>query len=256
MGQLAIMLCSAATVEESFLLLNRYMYVHAPGGISRLAVEGGHAYLSYRMSSPQAAFSRQGNEYAMAYGLRLIRVIAGDDFRPDFVMVSSSKPKPSTNQLENEFGCPVHYDQDNSAIAFAPQLLRQRPRGRDPEKLLFIKTKLDAIAPPTEGETIGAVRNLIVDLLPLGECNLPMVAKQLGLHPRTLQTRLMKIGLEFRDLVKQARADLAASYLSNTAVPIADIALLLGYSDQATFTRAFSTWRGVSPRRYRLACAA
>lgn len=256
MGKLAILLCSAASVEESFQLLGRYMFVHAPGGQARLSIEDGQAYLSYRTTSPQSTFSRQGNEYAMAYGLRLIRVIIGTDFKPDFVMISSSPPAAAPGVLMKEFGCGIHYGQEISAIALAPDLLARKPRGSDPEKLAFMRQILEAIAPPKESETPARVKDLIVDLLPLGACKLPMVAKQLGLHPRTLQSRLLNTGVEFRDLVKEVRTELAESYLSTTLLPISDIAQLLGYSDQAAFTRAFSSCRGVSPKRFRLAHAA
>ncbi|WP_338466213.1 helix-turn-helix transcriptional regulator [Novosphingobium sp. ZN18A2] len=78
-----------------------------------------------------------------------------------------------------------------------------------------------------------------------------MVAKQLSVHPRTLQNRLLAEGLEFREIIKNERRKLAESYLGSTRTPIAEIAVLLGYADQTSFTRAFSGWFSMSPRKFR-----
>ena len=41
------------------------------------------------------------------------------------------------------------------------------------------------------------------------------------------------------------------SYLKNTDIQIADIALMLGYSEHSAFTRAYKAMTGVSPQQSR-----
>ncbi|KPJ90479.1 MAG: hypothetical protein AMJ53_13435, partial [Gammaproteobacteria bacterium SG8_11] len=43
----------------------------------------------------------------------------------------------------------------------------------------------------------------------------------------------------------------AKSLLNEKSLKLLDISLMLGYSEPATFTRAFRRWAGVSPSEYR-----
>lgn len=47
------------------------------------------------------------------------------------------------------------------------------------------------------------------------------------------------------------RFKLARMYLADSRLSSAEIALLLGYSEQSAFTRAFRTWSGSTPLDYR-----
>jgi AraC-like DNA-binding protein len=44
---------------------------------------------------------------------------------------------------------------------------------------------------------------------------------------------------------------LATTYLARSEAPISEIAFLLDYADQATFTTAFKRWTGTTPRAFR-----
>jgi len=80
---------------------------------------------------------------------------------------------------------------------------------------------------------------------------LAMLAAEIGSSERTLQRRLMAKGLRFRDLLEEARRRVALELLTNTAVPIAEIAWRLGYSETTSFNHAFRRWMGVSPAAIR-----
>lgn len=72
-----------------------------------------------------------------------------------------------------------------------------------------------------------------------------------GLSVRTLQRRLAQAGASHHMLVAQARFATAAAVLERTDAKILELALDLGYSDHANFTRAFRRWAGCAPREYR-----
>lgn len=77
------------------------------------------------------------------------------------------------------------------------------------------------------------------------------IASRLNTSPRTLQRRLKERGLTFTGLVDDARCYLAEYFLSRSNLHITDIGLLLGFSDNASLTRSFRKWHGVSPREFR-----
>ncbi|MCG6966749.1 MAG: helix-turn-helix domain-containing protein [Chromatiaceae bacterium] len=52
-------------------------------------------------------------------------------------------------------------------------------------------------------------------------------------------------------MVKQGRMRLATEWLTDSNMPIAEIAAQLGYADAANFARAFRHQTGMSPRSFR-----
>lgn len=99
-------------------------------------------------------------------------------------------------------------------------------------------------------EMVFRVRDLVRDALP-ENLSLEAVASQLHLSPRTLTRRLEEEGSSFRAIKDATRRDIAFARLTKTRQPIAQLAADLGYSDPSAFYRAFVSWSGVSPERYR-----
>ena len=97
----------------------------------------------------------------------------------------------------------------------------------------------------------GVVQQLVIRLLPDGNPDVQSVAELVSVSPRTLQRRLSDEGLTFAGVVARARFDVARRMLADPARKVVDVALDLGYSDQAHFTRAFVRWTGLAPREFR-----
>jgi len=72
-----------------------------------------------------------------------------------------------------------------------------------------------------------------------------------GTSARTFQRQLGKEGISFSDLLAEIRRSETLKRLKEENLTIAAIATDLGYSDHATFTRAFRRWTGVSPSQFR-----
>ena len=77
------------------------------------------------------------------------------------------------------------------------------------------------------------------------------IAAQLHLHPQTLRRRLAQEGTSFNEVKTQCRHDTALYYLGKSKLSIEQIAQRTGFSEASGFTRAFKTWTGMSPQKYR-----
>jgi AraC-like DNA-binding protein len=97
----------------------------------------------------------------------------------------------------------------------------------------------------------GAVQQIVTTLLPDGYPDIQLVAEAVRMSPRTLQRRLHGEGLTFARVVARARFAEAQRMLGDPARKVIDVALDLGYSDHAHFTRAFERWTGIPPREFR-----
>jgi AraC-like DNA-binding protein len=77
------------------------------------------------------------------------------------------------------------------------------------------------------------------------------VARKLGTTSRTLQRKLAEEGTNFRDLRDGILWEAVEVLLSNPSLKIEAIALSVGFSDVAAFSKAFRRWKGYPPTRYR-----
>ena len=117
-----------------------------------------------------------------------------------------------------------------------------------------IKAADDAVEakPAAARDFVASIREAI-ETLSCGE-DYPTIrttAEYVGMSVRTLQRRLARAGVSHHVLVAQARFATAAVVLERTDAKILELALNLGYSDHANFTRAFRRWAGCAPREYR-----
>ena len=77
------------------------------------------------------------------------------------------------------------------------------------------------------------------------------IADQLKLSVRQLQRHLQQQGSTFQQRVQDVRHLLAIQYLQDPHLSIQDIALLLSYSEQSAFQRAFKLWTGITPLQWK-----
>ncbi len=105
----------------------------------------------------------------------------------------------------------------------------------------------------TLDETVVQVREMIMSQ-PGRPCTTENIARRLGISPRSLRQHLAAAGTSFRQLRNDIREHFATLYLSDTSVPLESIGEKLGFSDQASFTKAYRAWTGKTPgdvRRHR-----
>ncbi len=86
----------------------------------------------------------------------------------------------------------------------------------------------------------------------------PLKVRQLaadaGLSEYQFEQRIRKIfQITPGQLIQKVRMEAAVRYLATSSIPIAQIALACGYSDQSSFSRQFKQTVGLSPAEYRKA---
>ena len=106
----------------------------------------------------------------------------------------------------------------------------------------------DAVA---EIRAAGARAEAVTANLASDEERADLVARTLGLSPATLFRRLRAENCQFKDLVTQRSKDIAVRLLRDSSITVGEISARLGYTDPATFCRAFRRWFDASPREFR-----
>lgn len=91
-----------------------------------------------------------------------------------------------------------------------------------------------------------SVRTIIAE----GVTEASFIAARLHLSPRTLRRHLAEEGTSLRHLVDEARRFQAIELMALHQLSVEQVALRLGYTDAATFIRAFRRWTGTTPAAY------
>jgi AraC-like DNA-binding protein len=194
---------------------------------------------------------RQNHEYVVSSFLQFFRWMAGRDLRP--IRVEFMHPRPSDLAAYRDFfDCPVAFGSADSALVLSEHDLRRPLLTSNP----LLTGMLDLAAEQQiikmgQAMMTQRVRQLIVQSLPCGEPTRDDIAKLIGISSRSLQRRLVEEKQSFHQLLEDIRHNLAERYLARHDIRLADIAGLLGFSDQSSFTRAAHRWFDASPSRIR-----
>ena len=253
-GALGHAIHCATTVEKALLTLQQFIIVFAQESNIKLEFESRTICIEYGVTYPTVISKRQDSEFAIAAILRQLNLITASTIRPTRVDFAHSKPADiSAHKLL--FQCPIHFNQPANRICLPIETL-QLPVAHGNERLY------KALEPYLEKER--QVRTVTDELLPQitrivaaemssGAPSIDEICDQLNLSRRTLQRRLKEHGIEFSTLIEDVRRELALSYMKESNYSMTEISLLVGYSESASFTRAFRRWTGQSPQQYRAA---
>ncbi len=100
---------------------------------------------------------------------------------------------------------------------------------------------------------LDATRRAVMMAMARGDVSAATVARSLGMSERTLRRRLSEDGIGYQAVVDDVRFEAARNYVAQPSLSVAEVALLLGFSDARTFSRAFKRWSGGTVSEFRKA---
>ena len=156
-------------------------------------------------------------------------------------------------EMNRFFGCDVLFGANTDEVTFSGPVKEMPILDADPYLNKLLVKYCEEVHPhrSDRGSFRVAVENAIAPVLPHGRARLDEIASELGLSPRTLTRRLASEGLTFENILTELKTDLARRYLLDEALPISEIAWLVGYKEVSAFTNAFKRWTSKTPSQAR-----
>jgi AraC-like DNA-binding protein len=220
----------------------------------RLPIELGPDEVLLSISCPDepSSITRPYVEYTFVAIFQRIREAIGYAFPLRRVEMAFSTP-PRTCEHERIFACPLRFGCTTNLVRIAREVWDMPNRRHDPGLfgVLCDHARTVALRVSSDPATVQDVRKVIAAQLKDGAPSLEGVAKQLAMSPRTLQRRLAEHGVSYADLLDNIRAGAAKSYLGDRELTLAEVAYLVGFSEQSSFSHAFKRWTGQVPKEYR-----
>lgn len=155
-------------------------------------------------------------------------------------------------RYRDHYACDVIFGAERCHYVFPQTLLSATPPRNNPATVEFAARRCDLLVARLERTStfVEEVRQRMLDR-PGRIPDLEQLANELHLSTRSLRRYLANEGSSYRLIADEVRFELAKEYLEATALDMANIATLLGYSEAANFSHAFKRWSGMTPFAYR-----
>lgn len=185
--------------------------------------------------------------------LRMCDFVTRDEVRPltlALPQVAGASKADYSRMLE----CPVTFGSDEEIWTFAAADIEAPLTGAVPDVASATDRIAESyIASLDEGVVAQEVRQMLVQMLPSGHVDQDSIAGKLHRSRSTLQRQLSGEGTSYRDILETTRQGLAEKYLQDSQYSQAQVAFMVGFSDQSNFARAFKRWTGMSPGEFQKA---
>jgi AraC-like DNA-binding protein len=188
-------------------------------------------------------------ELTAAMYVQVLRALLGDSWRPVRVTFAHAAPK-DLRAYREAFGA-VEFDRGVDSIVLSQADLDAALPQANAEMAKEIARYIERTATPRLQSAVDIVSDLIVRLLPSGQCTVDEVASRLGVDRRTVHRRLAAEGKSFTQLLEIARREVATEELSRGDQPLGVVTGLVGFSSLSAFSRWFRQTYGIQPSEFR-----
>lgn len=252
LGPLSFLFLSAPTLGQAFETFTKYLDAMQEATFNAFEREGERWHFSYAIRNDAITPRLQDAEYSIGVMCNLLKQYLGPQSNPVEVHFEHQR-QGALGWYEGYFGCPVYFEQAHNRLYLDGSLLDRSSNALSSELFPIIAGHLSTrmIGHQDDSDTATQVRDVLLRYPPDGLPRLDQVAAHMKLSRATLIRRLRLLGTSFGNLVMERRIGFASQLLSGSSRSIADIAMASGYSEAASFTRAFRNRTGCTPRRWR-----
>jgi len=236
---------SSATVGEALRAMGPHAETVHPEVRAELLTGAADGRWTQRTLAGPSGIGRHAEEYALAFVVaRCRRACPANPVRVTSLWFRHARPR-DTGPVQRFFGTEIlEFGAADSGFIIANDVLSA--------SLAEPATAEFAVALPDSRSMSRAVTSRLPELLP-DRATLEGTARALSVSTRTLQRRLEDEGSRFVDLLESVREATARTLLWDPSMTLSDVGERLGFSDLATFSRAFKRWTGMPPGTFRRA---
>ena len=241
----------AETLEQGLRRAVKCTRFQQSGGRMELKPCAPFSFWSYIAPTDPTSQPMQHCDHLIWPMIRFIQSYLGPDWLPEWIEVNYPRD-PLSHLLEAQLPFPVFYGGVGlTTVIRFDDLARQSSVRHEAGSVI---TMGEVAASETDGPTAEPLQSVFAAIslrLLDGQTDIDGVAEMIGVGVQKLQRNLRREGVDFRNLLNLAKRHRAQALLTDTTLPVIDIAFSLGYSDHANFSRAFKRMVGVAPATYR-----
>lgn len=253
-GLVGYLLTACSTLGQALTRYGHYQTLVLSNLSTRVDVGGdviSHRWNLHDVKTPISC------EFGVSIFITLYQSLIGKAVPP--IRVGLPFATPQNPQLYRELlQCPVTFNSECLMVDVPAKLLWMTISSSDPYMRKIFDRQAQAML-KAEGENrsesfeefFEALQQQILMAMKDGDTSARTVSEKMGISLRSFYRLLANEGYSYRSIVAGMRQRLAKKYLQDASLSYSDVAMLLGYSEQSAFTRAFRDWMGITPGEYR-----
>lgn len=260
-GLVGYLLTACSTLGQALTRYGRFQTLVLTDLSTQVEVSSG--VISHRWDL-QDADTPIACEFGVALFITLYQSLIGKSIPPVKVGLPFSEPEDKA-LYEALLGCPVVFNTSCLMVDIPSNLMWMTISSSDPYLRKIFDRQAEALlltrehsrfsrdkAPPGDQEDfLEQLQQQLLMAMKDGDTQASRLASEMGYSLRTFYRKLADEGYSYRSILAGLRRRLAKKYLADPSLSYSDIAMLLGYSEQSAFIRAFKDWMGVTPGEFR-----
>jgi len=221
---------------------------------TRLSIQGDELIAENVLAPDAFPLAASRLRYALMVGcfIRYVQLLADDNTLLPTHSESPMAPFLPLSEHAKVFGNNMVWQAKRSAVFYPATLFHRRLRNANPRlrKLLEqeVKAEFNRFA---ASETLAQQVLNGIAVIGFSRVSQGAIADRMGVSESTLKRRLADEELTFMGLLNTCRREEALRLLAETEDKVDAVAAVLGFSERATFERAFRQWLEMSPAQFR-----
>ena len=237
-------------------LHSRYGQLVGNGNRPEYEITDDALFMHLRFPEGRPPYPRHVTDFSLTAWLTIARWLGGPELSPHWLETPYAEDA-DYHPMRDFLRCDIRFNSPairvslprrflDKALLHGDTSLRPALEAEVRRRMQLLQSRQQQMDP-----LLARIRQMVADRLMLGAPELRTVAEAAGESVRSLQRQLELRETNYKQLVDEVRREMAGQHLRDANLSLVDVALMLGFSDQSTFQRAFKRWFGVSPGEYR-----
>lgn len=248
LGPLGLAVRHSKSLATALDYVSDFLFVHAEGLRVRAVPDplGSPDVAGIEFDAgPDRLAAPQSIALVLGFAHRAAIELVGGPYGLRSVELPHTPPAPEVYRAW--FGAPVHGGRPSAVIRVTGNLGSLLLREHDDELHRLAIAMLARHRRDPADDVVQVVRTALSHAMGKTPLTVTAVARQVSVHPRTLQRLLEASGTTFGEVLDDLRRTTARQLLVSTDLPVAQVAHRIGYHEPATLSRRARNWWGVPP---------
>ncbi|AOF02239.1 helix-turn-helix domain-containing protein [Serratia sp. YC16] len=254
-GPLALAIRHSANVYEAMYTSSQYMYVHSTaihlGLVEPSPLIPDSVEVRIEIGVPNAPMFRQTIDQCLGRMHHMLKSFAKENYQL-LAITFPYEGKPDYGAYQRFFGRAVIYpEHEYIGLHVSPKTLSSKIDNINPALKRIALEYLQMHYGNPELSMVSRVRRALHCTIGTSGGSKSSIAELLFLHPRTMQRKLAEENATFDLIRDEVRQEIAFRFLTQTRMPLSQLAPLLGFADQSVLTVSSRRWFGMPPSKVR-----
>jgi AraC-like DNA-binding protein len=250
LGLLGELMAYAQTLGEALQDFVNWQIDLSRAAASYLYRSGDEFFFGYGIYERNAPGSWQVYDLTIAVGRNIVSGLSQDAVKPEDILISHRAPA-DRQPYERILHRVPRFDQSQNCLILSDDAMRYPLRSTDPVKRAAALETLGKIARPSSASFSSRARHFLRSAICTGDVTTTSLARQLDVHPKTLERRLAAEDNSFERIRDDVRYAVARDLLALTDLQVGEVAFALSFATHSAFDHAFMRWSGMSPSDWR-----